>query len=261
MSVLELDKVMRLILFILPGFVAMESFRAQEIGRRPPEHVAVIWSLAWSLILYATLGLLLIKVEGRMGLSSHSLGSLSASWRFGMLLMVGGAVWGTALGRVSVLHRDLTATVRRWLFPRDTVPDPDPWFDVMSSGACLYAYVLTTHGPNYFGQIEVFSLDPEGNGRELKIVAPLPRSGEPKWQGPVFVNDDLQPVAGSWRTRKGNDAGGTVWVASSNVSTVIISQCIPEGERTASQHLRDYWPLAAAAVYVVACPFIWVGIS
>jgi len=254
-TTIDPDGVISVVLLTLPGFVASEAYGAQQAQKPPSDFAWGVRSLAASLLLWVALGAEVVVAQRLLGLPGSSLRELGQDWAFGIGLVTGGLVLGTLLGRLENLAPDCARGVRRALLGVDATPTPAPWYDFLGPRSYKFVRVVTQQGPNYFGALQGFSHDPSGEGRELILIAPAPRDGEPPWRGPILLDECFGHLFGE-EDLELSDAGGPVWLSSDNVVGIVITE---QGAPRALGWLPRHWPWVLAIAYVVLWPWAWLA--
>lgn len=162
-----------LLLYLVPGFLATQLYRARYPAKRVSQFEVVVWSVLHSFIVHLILALLSRMLHSNdLNLLTQNNGSTIEA-RTIAILVAGGSVWGLVLIGCHWLRIKLPF-----------LPSPDPlaiW--PLVAGAIdkeqLWALARTKQGQLYLGWIEQYSFDPEAEDHEF-LLCPA-----------YLVNEDL----------------------------------------------------------------------
>ncbi len=152
-----------LLLYLLPGFLAMQLFRARYPAKRVSQFEVVVWSVLHSFLVHLGLaGVAHVLGRGDLDLLSQGASSVIQPKTIAVLLC-GGLVWGLIL---IACHR-LRVNVA-------FIPSPDPLaiWPVVAGGAPkeeLWALVRTKQGVLYLGWVEKYSFDPVAEDHDFLL--------------------------------------------------------------------------------------------
>jgi len=163
-----------LLLYLLPGFLAIQIYRKKHPAKQASQFEVVVWSVLHSFIVL----LLLAGASYTFGLSSLNLLEQSGSSKIGatsiMVLLAGGSLWGFVL---------IGSHWCRTKLPFLRSPDPLAIWPVAAARVArnqLWALVRTKEGRLYLGWIEKYSFDPSMEDHDF-LLRPA-----------YLVNEDLE---------------------------------------------------------------------
>jgi hypothetical protein len=162
-----LGNVFALILYLVPGFVALRTYRARYPVTRATDLETLIWSLVHTFVIH--LGL--VGLSGALDRPSLNLLSrLPASKEFATVdgtvvaaLLVSGFIWGLILITIHWLRRTL---------PFLPTPDQQSVWPVIASLAPrrqLWALIRLKEGPIYLGWIDTFTFNPDHSDHDFYL--------------------------------------------------------------------------------------------
>ena len=162
-----------LLLYLVPGFLARQLFRARYPAKRLSQFEGVVWSIIHSLIILLGLtGIAWVFDSDKLDILRHSQNPLIQPKTI-LVLLIGGFVWG---GILIGYHRLLT------LMPFVPSPDPQAVWPVVATHAPkneLWMLIRTKQGTLYLGWLEQYSFDPAADDHEF-VLCPA-----------YLVDDDL----------------------------------------------------------------------
>lgn len=163
-----------LLLYLLPGFLATQLYRAKYPAKRVSQFEVVVWSVLHSFLVHMLLtGVALLFGLVDLNLFAQNDGSTIEPGTIAILLG-GGSSWGLVLIGFHWLRIKL---------PFLPSPDPQAIWPIAVSGIDrqqLWAVARTKQGHLYLGWIERYSFDPEAEDHEMLLC-------------PAFlVNDELE---------------------------------------------------------------------
>lgn len=163
-----------LLLFLVPGFLAIQLYRAKYPAKRITQLEIVIWSILHSFVIHWLLsGAAVLFESEELDMLRHSSDSVIDPGTIAVLL-AGGLVWGLAL---ILFH---WCRVRVPFLPN---PDPQALWPVAAEGIegqQLWALVRTKQDYLYMGWIQQYSFDPTAEDHEV-LLRPA-----------YFVNEKLE---------------------------------------------------------------------
>lgn len=188
-----------LLLYLLPGFLATQLYRARYPAKRIGQFEAVVWSVLHSFVIHLLLGLL-GRISNREELNLLTRGSnTTVETQTIAVLLGGGFVWGLALIGFHCLR------IRVPFLPS---PDPQAIWPLAAGGVekeQLWALVRTKGGKLYLGWIERYSFDPEAEDHDFLLCPAFEVDASLEVQrdlskGGVYLNtrdlDSLERVPG-----------------------------------------------------------------
>ena len=162
-----------LLLYLVPGFLARQLYRARYPAKRLSQFEGVVWSIIHSLIILLGLtGIAWAFDSGNLDILKPSQNPLVQPKTI-LVLLIGGFVWG---GILIGYHRFLTII--------SFLPSPEPQaiWPVIATRAPkkeLWMLVRTKQGALYLGWLEQYSFDPAADDHEF-VLCPA-----------YLVDDDL----------------------------------------------------------------------
>jgi hypothetical protein len=152
------------LVYVMPGFIGLQLFRAKYPAKKLSEFLQVAWSLIYGVIL-ATL------VRGADGRFLHgwlqSGAQGFAASRFVIALIVAGLLLGLFLIGLNVARFFLAAHVPRL---QGIAPDPQSIWAKVNQPSDDYAVVYVDDGSIYFGWIEDYTFDPDAEDNDFLLA-------------------------------------------------------------------------------------------
>jgi len=152
------------LLYLLPGFLAMQLYRARRPGKRISQFEVIVWSIFHSFIVHLGLA----GAAWALGRDDLDLLSRAAEStiqpRTIIILLGGGLVWGGVL------------TASDWIrtnVPFLPSPDPQAIWPIVAGDAPkkdLWALVRTRQGVLYVGWIKQWSFDPAAEDHDFLLL-------------------------------------------------------------------------------------------
>jgi hypothetical protein len=188
-----------LLLYLLPGFLATQLYRAKYPAKRVSQFEVVVWSVLHSFIIHLLLGLVgwlfdqadlnLLTRDSNSGIEAQTIA----------VLLAGGFIWGLALMGFHWLR------IKVPILPN---PDPQAIWPLVAGDIAkeqLWAIARTKEGTKYLGWIKRYSFDPEAEDHELLLCPAFVVDAKLEIQrdlskGGVYLNtrdlDSLERVPG-----------------------------------------------------------------
>ena len=152
------------LVYVMPGFIALQFFRAQYPAKKLSEFLQVAWSLIYGVIL-ATL---IRGVDGRFlhGRLLSNAPGFPAS-RFVIALLLAGLFGGILLVGLYWARFFVAAHWPRW---GGIAPDPQSIWVKVNRPNNDYAVVYVDDGSIYFGWIKDFTFDPDAQDNDFLLA-------------------------------------------------------------------------------------------
>jgi hypothetical protein len=151
------------VLYVLPGFIALEIFHAFYPIRERSDIIHISWSIVYGLMIAS-----LIKLMDARVLSGwlHSSDSGIPSTLFTLSLVVAGILVGLARSLLHLIRFRLGNTHRL----KFLLPDPQTiWAKVNHPSVKDWAVVYLDDGSIYMGYIKSYTNDPRGNDQDFLL--------------------------------------------------------------------------------------------
>ena len=152
------------LVYVMPGFLAFQLFRAKYPAKQLSEFLQVAWSLIYGVIL-ATL---VRGVDGRFlngWLQSGATGFPAA--HFVIALVIAGLFGGIILIALNFARFELAA---RWSWLAGLAPDPQSIWAKVNRPSNDYAVVYVDDGSIYFGWIKDYTFDPDAEDNDFLLA-------------------------------------------------------------------------------------------
>lgn len=152
------------LVYVMPGFIALQLFRAKYPAKKLSEFLQVAWSLIYGVIL-ATL---VRGVDGRClhgWLQSNSPGFPAS--RFVIALVLAGLFGGILL---IGLYRARFFVAAHWPRWEGIAPDPQSIWAKVNRPSNDYAVVYVDDGSIYFGWIKDYTFDPDAEDNDFLLA-------------------------------------------------------------------------------------------
>jgi len=152
------------LVYVMPGFIALQLFRAKYPAKKLSEFLQVAWSLIYGVIL-ATL---IRSVDGRFlhgSLQSNAPGFPAS--RFVIALLLAGLFGGILL---IGLYRARFFVEAHWPGWEGIAPDPQSIWVKVNRPTNDYAVVYEDDGSIYFGWIKDFTFDPDAQDNDFLLA-------------------------------------------------------------------------------------------
>ncbi|HKM49036.1 MAG TPA: DUF6338 family protein [Terriglobales bacterium] len=152
------------LVYVMPGFIALQFFRAKYPAKKLSEFLQVAWSLIYGVILAA----LIRSVDGRFlhgGLHSSAPGFPAS--RFVIALLLAGLFGGIILVGLYRARFFVAAHWPRW---EGIAPDPQSIWAKVNRPTNDYAVVYVDDGSIYFGWIKDFTFDPDAQDNDFLLA-------------------------------------------------------------------------------------------
>jgi Family of unknown function (DUF6338) len=152
------------LVYVMPGFIALQLFRAKYPAKKLSEFLQVAWSLIYGVIL-ATL---IRGLDGRFlrgRLQSNTAGFPASS--FVIALALAGLFGGIVLIGLNYARFFAAARWPRW---EGIAPDPKSIWAKVNRPTNDYAVVYVDDGSIYFGWIKDFTFDPDAQDNDFLLA-------------------------------------------------------------------------------------------
>jgi hypothetical protein len=159
------ERLVDFLVYVMPGFIAQQLFRAKYPAKKLSEFVQVAWSLIYGVIL-ATL---VRSVDGRFlhgWLQSNNSTGFPGS-RFVVALVLTGLLGGVVLIGLNYARFFVAAHWPRW---EGFAPDPQSIWAKVNRPSNDYAVVYVDDGSIYFGWIKDFTFDPDAQDNDFLLA-------------------------------------------------------------------------------------------
>jgi hypothetical protein len=152
------------VLYIMPGFIALQLYRAKYPVKKLSEFLQVSWCVIYGIVLAST-----VRWVDRRFLSGllHS-DDAGLPWlRFVIALAVAGLLLGTLLIAVRWTRFTLSSnyTPLNWL-----EPDPQSIWRRVNQSSTEYAVVYLDDGAIYLGWIREYTFDPDAESNDFLLA-------------------------------------------------------------------------------------------
>src|SRR5260370_1207524 len=152
------------LVYVMPGFIAHQFFRAKYSAKKLSEFVQVAWSLIYGVIL-ATL---VRSADGRfLHGSLHSNATGFPASRFVLALLLACLLGGVVLIGLNYARFFVAAHWPRW---EGIAPDPQSIWAKVNRPSNDYAVVYVDDGSIYFGWIEDYTFDPDAEDNDFLLA-------------------------------------------------------------------------------------------
>ncbi|MGO9123295.1 MAG: DUF6338 family protein [Terriglobales bacterium] len=152
------------LVYVMPGFIALQLFRAKYPARQLSEFLQVAWSLIYGVILAA----LVHGVDDRFlhgWLQTNAPGFPKP--RFVAALLIAGLCGGVVL---IALHFSRFRLAASWPRFAGIAPDPQSIWVKVNRPSNDYAVVYVDDGSIYFGWIKDYTFDPDAENNDFLLA-------------------------------------------------------------------------------------------
>lgn len=158
------EHIVEFFLYVMPGFVALQLYRAKYPAKQLSEFLQVAWSLIYGVILAAFVH----WVDDRL-LRGCLQTTATGFPRFGFVLalMISGLLGGAALIAVNLGRLGLARHIP-WC--AGVAPDPQSIWAKINRPSDDYAVVYLDDGSIYFGWIKDFTFDPDAEDNDFLLA-------------------------------------------------------------------------------------------
>lgn len=152
------------LVYVMPGFIALQLFRAKYPAKKLSEFLQVAWSLIYGVILATCLRSADSRfLHGR--LQSNAPGFPGS--RFVIALVITGLLGGILL---IGLYRARFFVAAKWPRLEGIAPDPQSIWVKVNRQTNDYAVVYVDDGSIYFGWIKDFTFDPDAQDNDFLLA-------------------------------------------------------------------------------------------
>jgi Family of unknown function (DUF6338) len=164
-SVIEpADHIVEFLLYVMPGFVALQFYRAKYPAKKLSDSLQVAWSLIYGVILAAIVRVIDDRCfHGWLQTKTTGFPTL----RLVVALMAAGLVGGAVLIAGDWCRFEVARRFPRWAA---LAPDPQSIWAKINRPSEDYAVVYLDDGSIYLGWIEDFTFDPDAEDNDFLLA-------------------------------------------------------------------------------------------
>jgi hypothetical protein len=159
-----IERLADFILYIMPGFIALQLYRAQYPVKRLSEFLQVSWCVIYGIVLAGTVR----WVDHRFLNGVLHTDAAGLPWlRFVVALAVAGLLFGTLL--IAVRWARFTLS-RKYVRLSGLRPDPQSIWAKVNQSSTEYAVVYLDDGAIYLGWIREYTFDPDAESNDFLLA-------------------------------------------------------------------------------------------
>jgi hypothetical protein len=152
------------LVYVMPGFIALQVFRASYPAKRLSEFLQVTWSLIYGVVLAA-----LVRSADTNLLHGWLQSGVPGLPAFGFVIAL--VLSGLLLGIIFIgLHRARFFVATHWSRLEGIAPDPQSIWAKVNRPSNDYAVVYLDDGSIYFGWIEDYTFDPDAEDNDFLLA-------------------------------------------------------------------------------------------
>jgi hypothetical protein len=158
------EHLVEFLVYVMPGFIALQLFRAKYPAKQLSEFLQVAWSLIYGVVLVAIVrGIDARFLSGRLRTSAPGF----PAFRFVIALVVAGLCGGFALIGLSFSRFQIA---ERWPRFGGIAPDPQSIWAQINRPSNDYAVVYVDDGSTYLGWIKDYTFNPDAEDNDFLLA-------------------------------------------------------------------------------------------